>query len=294
MPERKNKRKREYFENDIDDHFENHLLVLDKKEWVSASSIHNYMLDDPVLDYFKYIGKYKYGRQKSKKQKKKRFPNTYYNEISKNLLNSEQKNNGNIVRIKSKSIEKRQKSNINFETNFFEFITDKGNQFEDKVIDYLLNDRLPRILPDIVILSNIFVQASFSHFEVHKASSYEKTIDLMKKGVPIIYQGVLHNYKNKTFGSPDLIVRSDYINYLTNEPTLTNEESFKGSDLSEDYHYRIIDIKYHTISLRSDGKRILNGGRMKANKGQIMLYNMMLEDIQGFIPNEWLHTRTWI
>ena len=36
----------------------------------------------------------------------------------------------------------------------------------------------------------------------------------MRQGVPLIYHGVLHNKDNNTFGIPDIIIRSDYINEI--------------------------------------------------------------------------------
>ena len=67
----------------------------------------------------------------------------------------------------------------------------------------------------------------------------------MKQGKPLIYQGILHNYKNRTYGAPDLLVGSDYVNKFIGYD-LYNDKS--GSPkLNIDWHYVIVDIK-HNIS----------------------------------------------
>ena len=38
----------------------------------------------------------------------------------------------------------------------------------------------------------------------------------MKAGYDIIYQGVLHDYNNHLYGSPDLLIRSDKFNQIFN------------------------------------------------------------------------------
>lgn len=62
---------------------------------------------------------------------------------------------------------------------------------------------------------------------------------MIKKGIPIIYQGVLHDQKNKVYGLPDLIVRGDFINKIFNAEidVYTDKKSINN------YPYYIIDIK---------------------------------------------------
>jgi hypothetical protein len=63
----------------------------------------------------------------------------------------------------------------------------------------------------------------------------------MRNGEPIIYQGVLHNYENNTYGLPDLIVRSDYINKLMNYQVIDKEEEIKPAiKLGTNFHYKVI------------------------------------------------------
>jgi hypothetical protein len=109
----------------------------------------------------------------------------------------------------------------------------------------------------------------------------------MKQGVPIIYQGVLHNYENKTFGIPDLIVRSDYINKLIGYNIISDEESkLRSPKLNINYHYKIIDIKHSNIPLRADGIHILNSDSIPAYKGQLYIYTIALNKILGININK--------
>ena len=66
-------------------------------------------------------------------------------------------------------------------------------------------------LPEILILET----KKLSKTEVE--TSIRRGIDeAMKKGIPIICQAVLYNFEDKTYGLPDILIRSDYINKLVN------------------------------------------------------------------------------
>jgi hypothetical protein len=126
-----------------------------------------------------------------------------------------------------------------------------------------------------------------SHRESKNSEKFYETINLMKKGVNIIYQGVLHNYNNKTFGVPDLIVRSDYVNKLLNNNIIDKEEEkLKSNKLGINFHYKIIDIKHCSIPFRKDNKHILNESSVPAFKGQLYIYTLALNKIQGIKINK--------
>ena len=116
---------------------------------------------------------------------------------------------------------------------------------------------------------------------------FNKTIDSMKDGVPIIYQGVLHNYNNNTFGSPDLMIRSDYINKIFGYSVIDDEDiKLTSPKLNLSYYYIIIDIKYSTVHFNSSGIYILNNNNTPAYKGQILIYNLALQNISGLEFNK--------
>ena len=179
--------------------------------WSSASSVHNYMLDDPILDYF---SRYKCHDLSQEKEKDKCI--------------------------------------------FFKFILEKGINFERAIMYYIKHT-----------LKIDYKQISYNREDSLLYEKYEETIKSIKKRVPLIYQGVLHDSVNKTYGTPDIIIRKDILNKLVPN-TLENEDLF---DLDT---YAIIDIKFTSLDLSVDGIHLLNSGRARANKGQIILYNRML------------------
>ena len=147
--------------------------------WSSASSVHNYMLDDPILDYF---SRYKCHDLSQEKEKDKCI--------------------------------------------FFKFILEKGINFERAIMYYIKHT-----------LKIDYKQISYNREDSLLYEKYEETIKSIKKRVPLIYQGVLHDSVNKTYGTPDIIIRKDILNKLVPN-TLENEDLF---DLDT---YAIIDIKF--------------------------------------------------
>ena len=111
----------------------------------------------------------------------------------------------------------------------------------------------------------------------------EETLAAMEKGVPIIHSGILFNPHNQTFGIPDLLVRSDYINKLVKVPI---EISSHGCKFSKSWHYLIVDIKFATLLLKADGQHLLNAGCFPAYKSQLLIYNWALNIAQGFEPDQ--------
>jgi len=106
-------------------------------------------------------------------------------------------------------------------------------------------------------------------------SAYYKTIELMRKRKPIIYQGGVVDFELKLYGRPDLIVRSDYINKLFNVNIIKDNDREK---------YYIVDIKFKKIKC---GKRYdyyaLNNGSVSAFKSQLRVYQLCLDKMQSYI-----------
>jgi hypothetical protein len=154
--------------------------------------------------------------------------------------------------LKKKTI-KLKKDTMKFE----DFIKNKGVDYEKKVMNNLKKKYIT-----ISGLVNI--------------ESYNKTIDALNNKKTIIYQGVLFNEIDKTYGRPDLIIRGDILNKLYNQ----NEKIDQ---------YYIIDIKFSSIKLSANKTYILNSEMIPTYKTQILLYTEALNKLlnqnvkKGFI-----------
>lgn len=210
-------------------------------KWVSASATHNYMLKDPLVDCLKS----KYSISKTQK--------------------------GGRMRLQSKRIALAGSSPL---SSFTDLLFQRGNEFEDFVVDELYAKFGTESIVDVGANGNARSQ-----------SLYKKTINEIKKGTPIILAGILRNYKNKTFGVPDIIIRSDYLNKLTKHSHLLPEEEKRGCMFSDEWHYRIIDIKFSTLPLAADGLHLYNSGHYPGYKAQTFIYNEALASIQHYNPN---------
>ncbi len=177
-------------------------------KWVSASMIHNFMLNDPLIDYLKL-------------------------------------------------------TTTDVKDNFFNLLCEFGNKFESVVVNELFPNSK---------------RICYNQEDILKIDKYNDTINEMNKGTPIIYQGVLKGSGN-LYGSPDILIRNDYINLYFPFIKLENNISFFGN-----YYYVVIDIKLNKLKYNKD-RYLLNSGRSIANKAQISIYNKMLSEIQDYNPN---------
>lgn len=140
---------------------------------------------------------------------------------------------------------------------FHKFLMNAGNEFEKYVVS-----RLP---------CHKFVSNEIT------PEACEQVRICMKEKTPIIYSAPFENEKNRTRGIIDLLVREDYISKLF--PTCNYIEKPDNSK------YVAIDIKFTTLSLRADGKHLLNSGRFPAYKGQLKVYTDFLTSVQGETRN---------
>lgn len=217
-------------------------------EWVSATTTKNFLLKDPVEDFFK----------------------RYHTSIARN----NPKVSGTIL----KAVQAHTPIEESPDTlaNFSEFLMHQGKKFEKGVYNMLYH--LFRSDVEIVDLGGDTAPRSTKKFA--------ETIDAMKKGIPIIINAVLHDPETKTFGIADLIVRSDYLRRIVDSSPVTKKEEKIGAPLFEgkNYHYRVIDVKFSTLYLRSDGIHLCNPGSIPAFKGQVYIYNRIVAKIQGYDP----------
>lgn len=116
----------------------------------------------------------------------------------------------------------------------------------------------------------------------------------MCEGAPIIYQGVLRDAEHRTYGAPDLLVRSDVLRSLFPSAITQLEAAQVAPDLDAAWHYRVVDIKFTTLQLTRDGALRRGGGSGAAYRAQLYIYNQALGRLQGFeAPNAYLLGRGW-
>lgn len=171
----------------------------------------------------------------------------------------------------------------NREYDFSKFIMDKGNKFEENVIKLIKEKFSPNEF--ITVCKNPHTCSNQEILEYEK-----KSINEILKGTPIIYQPIIMN-RNGTlsysYGLPDLLVRSDYLSKLVEfDPIDDEERNHKAVHLNGNYHYVIVDIKFATLELCADGKRIRNNGSIPAYKCQLYIYNHAIGLIQGYEPKQ--------
>jgi len=163
--------------------------------------------------------------------------------------------------------------------SFMEWIKKKGIEFEAEMIEYLRGQVAPDVIDEVSP-----DPSSRSH------EQYERTLDLMSKGRPYIYQAVLRNDQLKYYGIADLLIRSDYVRKLFPHARVEKH----GCRWSNRWCYLVVDLKFKMLPLSSDGQRVLNSGTIPANKGQLLMYNLMIDEMQGHRPNlAYLLGRGW-
>lgn len=174
--------------------------------------------------------------------------------------------------------------------NFGKFIMEKGIEFEAYIISIMKNNHGKEFHE--VDGSPIWNQTGAYQKKIHR--QLKDTYQLMKNGAKIIYQGLVYNPANKTWGYPDLIVRSDYLNSLCETKTITDEKAKKGCRFSNNWHYRIVDIKYATLKMKVNGKSLLNQGSILPYKAQTYIYNRAIGHMQNLVPRKaYLLGRGW-
>lgn len=225
----------------------------DKRDWVSATSVKNYLMKEPLIDWF----------------------DLYYSERG--------YNDNPIVQDQNVFLAERarKKSEVATEMSKLSIFFEMGLKFEAEVMKYL-RTKYPNDVKKVVTK---YVEQEL----------YNKTLEYMKEGVPIIEQAALYNFNNKTYGISDILIRSDWINKLF-ENEIIDEATIKikAPLLNGNYHYRVIDIKWTTMYLCSNGRTLRNSQRFPAYKGQLAIYNSAIGLMQGYTPSEaYILSKSW-
>ena len=154
--------------------------------------------------------------------------------------------------------------------DFTELIFRKGTQFEKAVVSHL-----ETLTPIKTIASD--------PGDTRSLEAAEATFHAMTSGEPVIYQGALRDAESRTFGAPDLLIRSDVLKTLFPDSITEEEAAVIAPDLSGTWHYRVVDIKFTTLGLLAGGEPG-SAGSSKAYKLQLYVYNRALGRLQGFLP----------
>lgn len=164
------------------------------------------------------------------------------------------------------------------DVSYLDYIMEQGHRFEARVIE-LLKERLG----DNKIVT---VCAGMTDYAERVYDYAEGTLEEMRKGTPIIYQGVLLDHDNRVSGTPDLLVRGDYLAKIVDlDPEIAEVALSK---------YHVVDIKWSSLHLCSDGLRVQNSGNVPAYKCQLQVYNQLLKKAQGYEPETaFLLGRRW-
>ncbi len=172
------------------------------------------------------------------------------------------------TRIKQKSTIKSNNSNYNNFDSHTNFIMSQGLEFEKYIVNKLREEY------------NV-IQIGEDYSDSQDYNKHLETVELMKQGVEIIYQGILHDYSNNIYGTPDLLVRSDIMNKLFN---ININDKCDNNLLGTTFYYVVVDIKHSTLYFNSKQNYLKNIGNVIAYKGQINIYNRLLMSAQGYFP----------
>ena len=166
-------------------------------------------------------------------------------------------------------------------TDFTRLVFEQGRRFERGVVDFLSKD----------YSTSTVSAAPEDAWNVLKA---KETFAAMCDGAPIIRKGVLLDPQHKTYGVPDLLVRSDVLAKLFPGSITAREAELSAPDLPfANWHYRVVDIKFRTLGLLAGGE-VDNSGSGPAHKIQLFIYNRALGRLQGFEPpTSYLLGRGW-
>ena len=176
----------------------------------------------------------------------------------------------NITNINTKPNHTDTNINHNNSSSHTNFIMNEGLKFEQTIYSDLKDK-----------YNTIQIAESY---EARSVEKFNSTIQSMKKGIEIIYQGVLHDYENCLYGCPDLLVRIDRINDIFNKNLVAQDEIDK---MNGTFCYVVVDIKHSTLSFsqnKTNESLLLNSNSIPRYKGQLAVYNRLLGSVQLFEP----------
>ncbi len=153
-------------------------------------------------------------------------------------------------------------------TDFREFIFAKGHAFEAAVVA-LISER-----------TSVFTIGGFER-PAQSLDACWQTFDAMVRGEGTHRPGCLVEPQNRTYGAADLLVRSDVLRTLFPDALSEQQARLSAPGIGLDgCHYRVIDIKFTTLSL---DKHWNAGLEHLPYMAQTFVYNEALGRIQGYV-----------
>jgi hypothetical protein len=143
---------------------------------------------------------------------------------------------------------------------FQQQIFNKGNEYEKKMI----NDIVKRFKNNTIIIGE--------SYQAKEYKNYIKTKQAIENRIPIIFQATLWNYKNKTFGCADMLIRSDYINIVFPKINFTDDNN---------NDYQVFDFKWSKIQMLVNSDLLCNTGLIRVYKSQLKIYVDALNILQN-------------
>ena len=174
-----------------------------------------------------------------------------------------------------------ERENYDPRMDFGAFIVDKGTAFEEALI---------RVLRDSIHIVDFEPSPQASILELTA-----QTKALLKKKPEAVYQACVAHTDSMTFGYPDLLVRSDVLAQWFTDLLSTQDAAYDAPLLDlKGVHYRVVDIKFTTLSLTKNGD-LQDTGSASAYKGQVYIYNQALAELQGYWPKQaFVLGRGWV
>ena len=131
---------------------------------------------------------------------------------------------------------------------FNHYIKNKNIKFENKIIQ--------------IFSKNYIVNKVTNYGEEFSIKKYNETLDLIKKGEPIIYNPLLHDMTRNIYTIPKLLIRLDYMNKIF-ETNYNNSISNK---------YCLVDIQNISINI-DENNEIKQSSNIKYKKAELILAN---------------------
>lgn len=124
-------------------------------------------------------------------------------------------------------------------TDFRTFIFRKGHEFEGAIVEHLHS------------LTGVYMVTDDQSYEARcDLAVAEATFEAMARGEPIIYQGILRDAETRTYGAPDLLIRSDILAELFPRCLTAADAAVSALDLGAPrWHYRVVDSKFSMLQL---------------------------------------------